>query len=556
MSEPQLDSNETARKLAMGFAAEIPEVGGGVSLLLDLFWPDNLPSIWDSIKAQVSNLIDQRILAAKIETIQEDIDDLRNALNEYSTSKPPEQGTNLAIALGKADNIYAHVTEPTNAFHLLPLAVALSHVHLVLLAERERHGVEVFGAGQQQDPEWAAKLTKRRLAYRAHFRSQYQAWAAWRGSQITCDTFVRVENREWRAHGWVKDALAGSNVDYEASAADEEQNVLREAVGATMSLYWNRARAGMAAVLAPTFLLNRYDPATADDPPDVDPALAYLTLGPYCAATLGQNGLGPVRPDVRDVPGAVTGLSIRLFEGIQSVELKFSDHEGAAVPLRVPAAPQSVAIPDGEHCVGLKGTFTAGLLASVAVHFSGGSHAGPFGRVGTDGDLMDAFVGPAYALYGSEIAIGDAPGLVGVSQGVSLLTLKFAHASLINPGIKSHIATGEYLSVWQSLVSVDGTYRCVMQGDGNLCIYKGEGGPLTWQSASPGPIGAYFAVMQQDGNLCVYAGDRPPPQSGPAWQSGSATAQGDYFAALDESGKLQIFSGTTAAPGRPIWNSA
>jgi len=61
-----------------------------------------------------------------------------------------------------------------------------------------------------------------------------------------------------------------------------------------------------------------------------------------------------------------------------------------------------------------------------------------------------------------------------------------------------------------------GTYRLIMQLDGNLVYYSPAGHPL-WASRTSGH-GNYFAV-QDDGNLVVYSGTGHP-----LWASGSGPA--------------------------------
>ena len=77
----------------------------------------------------------------------------------------------------------------------------------------------------------------------------------------------------------------------------------------------------------------------------------------------------------------------------------------------------------------------------------------------------------------------------------------------------TRLNTNDFLDVGEYIVSnVPDRYKhfLVMQGDGNLCLYKGTGpsdqrGYVWCSMAVPGP-GQYYAVMQGDGNFCVYRG--------------------------------------------------
>ena len=61
----------------------------------------------------------------------------------------------------------------------------------------------------------------------------------------------------------------------------------------------------------------------------------------------------------------------------------------------------------------------------------------------------------------------------------------------------SSLATGAYLATNDYLVSANGLYFVIMQGDGNLVEYVG--GRALWRSGTAGNIGAW-AVVQGDGN--------------------------------------------------------
>jgi thioredoxin 1 len=74
----------------------------------------------------------------------------------------------------------------------------------------------------------------------------------------------------------------------------------------------------------------------------------------------------------------------------------------------------------------------------------------------------------------------------------------------------SSLATGAYLATNDYLVSANGLYFVIMQGDGNLCIYHGSDptheGAFVWNSGKAPGAGVYGASMQNDGNLVVTTG--------------------------------------------------
>ncbi|MEP7192143.1 MAG: CHAP domain-containing protein, partial [Actinomycetota bacterium] len=96
------------------------------------------------------------------------------------------------------------------------------------------------------------------------------------------------------------------------------------------------------------------------------------------------------------------------------------------------------------------------------------------------------------------------------------------------------------LSANQSLKSPNHQYDLIMQGDGNLVIYRSGGGAV-WSATTSG---ANTLVMQGDGNLVIY-------RSGgvAVWSSGTAGKAGAYVRIQDD-GNLVIYQGSAA-----VWAS-
>ena len=65
-----------------------------------------------------------------------------------------------------------------------------------------------------------------------------------------------------------------------------------------------------------------------------------------------------------------------------------------------------------------------------------------------------------------------------------------------------NLQPGQILYANQSLISRDKLFTLIMQGDGNLVLYRGGYGVL-WSSQTPGNPGA-FVGMQTDGNLVLW----------------------------------------------------
>jgi len=424
------DWTETARTVALSLAGKIPEVGGAVVYLLGQFWPSNAPTIWAQIQSQVNATVNAAILTAEIARDQASFSGLLTTMNRYVSSSPPEAGAELVAALGKADDLYAALTQSSNADQLIPLTVALSQVHLTLLSERNQHGTVQFN--QAYDPRWATALSAQREEYRQYFRAIYPQWHAWRESQVTASWGTTRGNV---AYGDAIDELVPGSALHFEEGMNTNHDYYKVSALAVRERLLNRAIANMAATFAPTFLLNLYDPATWDQPPDVDPQLANLVLGPYSAASMGQNPTpSSSSTNLKDTDGFVSAINLRALNSIDGFQLRYVGRDGiysGSSTSERAAQNYIVGLGEGGHFTGLDVRFNNQLMYWVAIHRADGSVDGPYGNAGNWRGAQDsAVVDPSYALVGAEYAWGSGPsGTVGTAS----LRLHFAYESLMQP---------------------------------------------------------------------------------------------------------------------------
>ena len=91
---------------------------------------------------------------------------------------------------------------------------------------------------------------------------------------------------------------------------------------------------------------------------------------------------------------------------------------------------------------------------------------------------------------------------------------------------------GEQLNAGQRLVSTNGSYVLVMQGDGNLVEYA-PGNRAVWASGTS--VANSVALMQRDGNLVVIA-----PGNRPVWGTGTSGNAGADLE-LQNDGNLVVY---------------
>ena len=122
---------------------------------------------------------------------------------------------------------------------------------------------------------------------------------------------------------------------------------------------------------------------------------------------------------------------------------------------------------------------------------------------------------------------------------ITLPSGPIAHGDTMRPG--------ETLAPGDSVVSANGRYQFVFQGDGNLVLYKsfpsGAQRPL-WDSRTNNRL-VDVCIMQADGNLVLYDLDAHP-----VWASNSHGHPGSRLVVQDD-GNVVIYS-----PGdNPVWNT-
>ena len=108
------------------------------------------------------------------------------------------------------------------------------------------------------------------------------------------------------------------------------------------------------------------------------------------------------------------------------------------------------------------------------------------------------------------------------------------------------MVAGPVMHTGEGLISVDGSYRLLMQANGNLSILLGSTGRLVWSMQTAGHPGAW-AVLQHDGNLVVHARDGTVLRS-----TGTGGHPADaYGLRIREDSDLVI----TTPGGSPFWSS-
>ncbi|RSM34834.1 hypothetical protein DMA12_46630 [Amycolatopsis balhimycina DSM 5908] len=106
------------------------------------------------------------------------------------------------------------------------------------------------------------------------------------------------------------------------------------------------------------------------------------------------------------------------------------------------------------------------------------------------------------------------------------------------------LTTDQRLNIDDEIVSGNGRVRLIMQGDGNLVLYRTDDGNPLWASGTAGTPASY-AIMQGDGNLVVY-----DSAGTPFWSSATGGNPGAFLVIQDD-GNLVVYG----VDGAALWAS-
>lgn len=426
--------NDRLKAIVSGVSSKIPYVGGAIKALIALFWPSSQVSIWDLIKEQVSQLVDVKILAKELEERNEELNGLKDTLNNYVEAKNHEKGALMSAMISQLNVLYSKFTQSSNAIHLIPLTVAASHLHLIILLERLSHGKDIYD--EDNTLQWHKDLTDKYNDYIKFFRHIYPLWKEWRDNRVEVKWYLTkgftvVFAFSYNTHGEVVDHVTSESINYQDSWNSNE-DYFKNVCLAIQTRMRNQAVMGMVSTLASSFLLNAYLPGHENEPPDVDPNLSTFWIGPYSVATLGLNQAGSYSTNIQDEPGLIKQIYVREGDVIDGLQFIYTDREGHFIGNPKGGSLHTINVDNSKYIIGLRMQFAQESMCSIDIVFSDKSNSGYLGKRrdwsgwnrGVD---VDATVDPSYELVCAKFRQDKGP--FGVSP--SVVELQFKHSSLL-----------------------------------------------------------------------------------------------------------------------------
>ena len=118
-------------------------------------------------------------------------------------------------------------------------------------------------------------------------------------------------------------------------------------------------------------------------------------------------------------------------------------------------------------------------------------------------------------------------------------------------GHNKYLYPGDYLT--------NGSYRAILQGDGNFVIYNTQGNPR-WSTNTAlndkynNPYSGYNLAVQEDGNLVLRATPKSNGGERWIWATGTNGTKGYYTLKLESNGTLSFYKNSNAS-GTKVWTS-
>lgn len=399
-------------------SGNVPYVGGLITAAIELLWPIAKQDLWSSMRQQVSDLVDTRLLDKERAERQGDIDGIKDGLRLYRDARNHERRGLLSALLVEAETLGEKLIQSTDAIHLLPLAAIAAHLHLTLLLERVAHGRQLYD--EDNDAAWNDELLRQYHIYRGHFRRRIPDWIAWRRDRIRIVDKVSVE-----------DQVTGETISFGQPGLNRQR-----VCEATRDRLWSAAVLRATAMFLPAFLLHRYVPAYRDDPAAIDPALVRVTVGPFSVATMGDGGAAAdgakiVETDLHDSFGRVRAIRIREYNSIDLLQFQYWHGDGHAVGNPKGGVEHHETLGTDAAIAEVTMGFAQWLLTDIAFAFTDGRRTQRFGnRLNWRAARATLAPNSDYVVTGAHYRQGGGPS---GTTGVRVLSLEWTHQSLRQP---------------------------------------------------------------------------------------------------------------------------
>ena len=233
--------SERIKDISLRLTGQIPVVGSLIGFVLNELWPSASPSlpdpidIWNCIKDEVQNLVDEAVLNRELDERRGDLQGLKWNLEQFERCPHgSEKGKWLIYILGSCNDLRGHFTQSRNKVHFIHLTITLANLHLGILRQRLLHGDKM---GLESNKYlWDEELTNM-VQYYIDFLSDLKGqWIEWRKDQIKIeyispDKIVRDTKSDRKVWFTYKPHILNSMLE------EVRYRMVRENIGELMPTY-------------------------------------------------------------------------------------------------------------------------------------------------------------------------------------------------------------------------------------------------------------------------------------------------------------------------------
>jgi hypothetical protein len=314
-------------------AAGEPVVGKWVNTLMNFFWPSpGKPDVFETIRAQVEELVDTKIFEFELKLLQGDINGLQQSMQMYKDAKLHEKGVLLGAVLTQSNGVFSKIRISDHRRHLVPVMVTLGMIQLTMLKERSTFGKDLYDEDNQK--QWDKELKREVELYERTLKQMYLEWKVWRNDKII--TSSRPSKTPPMpagdsAHGSVQDTLTGKSVSWEDWG--NMTDVFAPDVILQKQSWFSVSNAEYFCIYSKSFNFHKFLPNQEQNPPNIPLEFETLDVGPLnWTSTDIAYGRPRNLTDYWDQPGGdVAGIVIREYNNIDGLQIKYTDHDGKFV---------------------------------------------------------------------------------------------------------------------------------------------------------------------------------------------------------------------------------
>lgn len=160
----KFDWNDAAKTVVTSGLEMIPEAGEILGPLVEIFWPKSKEDVWGEIKGEVEALIDEKLSDFEYQQVQQQLDGLAKAVNNYLATLKDGTDAEKLIEWHNMNDAFSIALPFFQAegyqLLLLPLFVQFANMYLAILRDVVISGKE-WGRSEKEQSDDPSTLTEK-----------------------------------------------------------------------------------------------------------------------------------------------------------------------------------------------------------------------------------------------------------------------------------------------------------------------------------------------------------------------------------------------------------